>query len=181
MAGSGTRRHDPDRRDRIVEVTLDLIVERGLAGATYRTISAAADVPLGSMTYHFATRDDLLLAAFRRFADESFTPLSAEAAQIADPVEAMTAVVLAGDGQRFRILLAELMVLAFRDERYAELVRDWMRRAQGFFAGRIEGVEPHVLDAVQEGLGLHRWFMPEVFTEDVVRGTFRALLRQDPA
>ena len=46
-----SRRTEPQRRDRILAATLDTIEERGLSGATYRTIAAAADVPLGSMTY----------------------------------------------------------------------------------------------------------------------------------
>ena len=44
MERSTTRRHDPERRERIIAATLDLIAEHGVAGATYRTVAAAADV-----------------------------------------------------------------------------------------------------------------------------------------
>ena len=44
--------------------TLDVIAEHGVAGASHRAIARAADVPLGSITYHFATLDELLAAAF---------------------------------------------------------------------------------------------------------------------
>ena len=64
-----TRRTDPDRRDRLIQVTLDLIAESGVAGISHRKIAAAADVPLGSMTYHFTSMDELLREAFTRFAE----------------------------------------------------------------------------------------------------------------
>jgi hypothetical protein len=40
-------------------------------------------------------------------------------------------------------------VLAIRDERYAELVRQWMRRAKDAAARHVHGVSGHVIDAVQ--------------------------------
>src|SRR4029079_12258226 len=62
------RRYDPRRRDRIIEVCLDVIAEVGVAGVSHRRVAAAADVPLGSMTYHFTSMDELLREAFNRFA-----------------------------------------------------------------------------------------------------------------
>ncbi|MGO4783898.1 TetR/AcrR family transcriptional regulator [Cryobacterium sp. W22_MBD10_FK3] len=178
-----TRRYDPERADRIIDATLDLIAEQGLAGATYRTVADAAGVPLGSMTYHFPSRGDLLFAAFSRFADVAFTPLDdAMADPDEDPREQLVRIVLTDEGLRDRILLAELYVLSFREERYAELSRDWMRRARDAISPRVNsvisasGVSPAVLDAVQEGLGLHRYFLPEEYPESVVRATFDALI-----
>jgi DNA-binding transcriptional regulator YbjK len=53
------RRTEPGRRDRLVETVLNLIARDGVAGATYRAVAAAADMPIGSMTHHFPTRDDM--------------------------------------------------------------------------------------------------------------------------
>ncbi len=39
-------------------------------------------------------------------------------------------------------------VLAIRDERYAELVRQWMRRAKDAAARHVHGVSGHVIDGV---------------------------------
>ena len=47
------RRVDPNRRQRIIDACLDVIAERGVAGTSHRIVAEAADVPLGSMTYHF--------------------------------------------------------------------------------------------------------------------------------
>ena len=43
------RRTDPGRRERILDAVLDLIARDGSAGATYRSVAEAADVPMGSM------------------------------------------------------------------------------------------------------------------------------------
>ncbi|MGW3565672.1 TetR/AcrR family transcriptional regulator [Streptomyces sp. NPDC000941] len=60
------RRYDPERRQRIIDAAAAVVRERGIAGLSHRTVAAAADVPLGSTTYHFATLDDLLIAALRQ-------------------------------------------------------------------------------------------------------------------
>ncbi|MGW8485047.1 TetR/AcrR family transcriptional regulator [Streptomyces sp. NPDC055886] len=60
------RRYDPERRTRIIDAALALIATEGIAGLSHRTVAAEADVPLGSTTYHFASLDELLVAALRR-------------------------------------------------------------------------------------------------------------------
>ncbi|TDC74718.1 TetR/AcrR family transcriptional regulator [Streptomyces hainanensis] len=64
------RRYDPDRRERIVEAAVRVVTEHGIAGLSHRNVAAEADVPLGSTTYHFADRDELLAAALKRMNDE---------------------------------------------------------------------------------------------------------------
>ena len=182
MERSATRRHDPERRERIIAATLDLIAEQGVAGATYRTVAAAADIPLGSMTYHFPSREDLIFAAFERFADETFSPLDrAMRTADGDPREALAQLVIQDDVEpRTKILLAELYVLAFRHPRYADLMRQWMGRSRDAIARRIDGANPRVLDAVQEGLGLQRWLQPDQLTDDDIRHVFQALIPATP-
>lgn len=65
--GTRPRRYDPERRDRIIDACLDVVAAHGVAGTSQRRVAAAADVPLGSVTYHFAGRDELLREAFGRF------------------------------------------------------------------------------------------------------------------
>ncbi|WP_454856774.1 TetR/AcrR family transcriptional regulator [Promicromonospora soli] len=71
------RRTDPGRRERILDAALDLIARDGSAGVTYRSVAEAADVPMGSMTYHFPTRDDMLLAEDRSTSSASEAPCAA--------------------------------------------------------------------------------------------------------
>jgi TetR/AcrR family transcriptional regulator, regulator of biofilm formation and stress response len=74
------------------------------------------------------------------------------------------------------VLPAEFHVLAIRDERYAELTRQWMRRAKDAISRHFHGVSGHVIDAVQEGIGPQRYFPPQEFTEGVVRRTLHDLI-----
>ena len=63
------RRHDPGRRDRLIGAALTVLAEKGVAATSHREIARAADVPLGSMTYHFASLDEVLAEAFTRHAE----------------------------------------------------------------------------------------------------------------
>ncbi|RMI46445.1 TetR/AcrR family transcriptional regulator [Streptomyces triticirhizae] len=64
------RRHDPERRERIVAAAVRVLERRGVNGLTHRAVAAEADVPLGSTTYHFDSGDALLVAALERVNDQ---------------------------------------------------------------------------------------------------------------
>src|SRR5262249_13637711 len=53
------------RRHAILAAAVDLIGTGGPDAITHRAVAARAEMPLGSLTYHFATRRDLVRAAFR--------------------------------------------------------------------------------------------------------------------
>lgn len=57
------RRFDPDRRVRIAAAAVDVVSKWGVEGLTHRRVAAAAGVPLGSLTYHFSSLEDLLAVA----------------------------------------------------------------------------------------------------------------------
>ncbi|WP_432542385.1 TetR/AcrR family transcriptional regulator [Kineococcus sp. SYSU DK002] len=175
-----TRRSDPDRRDRIVEAVLDVVAEHGTQGATYRAVAAAADVPLGSMTYHFPSRDALLLAAFTRLADTvhaRFDRVLADLPPGSDPREGVVRII-AGEGVEHRrdmVLQTELWALAVRDERYRELVQQWMQRSRASLARHFPPDLAPMIDALLEGLVLHSWISLEGFDLDRVRAAVRRL------
>ncbi|MGW1284542.1 TetR/AcrR family transcriptional regulator, partial [Streptomyces sp. NPDC002586] len=52
------RRHDPERRQRIIDAAIRVVGRDGIAGLSHRSVAAEADVPLGSTTYHFATLEE---------------------------------------------------------------------------------------------------------------------------
>lgn len=64
------RRFDPERRQRIIDAAIRVVERKGIAALSHRVVAAEADVPLGSTTYHFATLDDLLIAALRQINSE---------------------------------------------------------------------------------------------------------------
>jgi DNA-binding transcriptional regulator YbjK len=54
-------------RERILHATLELIGESGIGGVTNRAVATRAGVSLGSLTYHFASQNDLLREALLIF------------------------------------------------------------------------------------------------------------------
>lgn len=63
------------RRTDILRATVRVIATDGLEAVTHRRVAAAAAVPLGSTTYYFASREELVREAFRHFAAETLTTL----------------------------------------------------------------------------------------------------------
>lgn len=60
---SRRRRYDPDRRERIAAAAIEVVARDGIDGLTHRAVARQADVPLGSTSYHFADKDELLMSA----------------------------------------------------------------------------------------------------------------------
>ncbi|MEV5550725.1 TetR family transcriptional regulator [Streptomyces sp. NPDC052309] len=152
---------DPQRRDRILAATLDLIAEEGIARVSHRKIAARAGVPLGSMTYHFGGMDDLLREAFGRFTDHIVAVFDAHLSAPADPDQAREAVAdlihrLSEESQRDLVLTQELYTLAARQPSYRELTHEWMRRSRVHLERHFDPDTARQLDALIEGLTLHR-------------------------
>lgn len=155
------RRYDPERRSRIVDAALDVIAQVGVAGASHRRIAAEADIPLGSMTYHFAGMDELLREAFDRFArtvSDQFERRMQEATSAEDAERAVvtliTAEVLAT--RRDLVLSHELYTLAARDPAYRTITNAWMSRSRAALERHFDPTTARVLDALIEGLTIHR-------------------------
>lgn len=155
------RRYDPDRRDRIIDACLDVIAEVGVAGASHRRIADAADVPLGSMTYHFDGIHDLLHEAFARFATTVSARFDRRMAAATDAEAARDAVVaiiledVFGD-RRELVLAHELYTLAARDPSYRDLTTQWMERSRAALERHFDPETARLLDALIEGLTIHR-------------------------
>jgi TetR/AcrR family transcriptional regulator, regulator of biofilm formation and stress response len=76
-----------DRRQDILRAALRLIGSRGMHAVTHRDVAREAEVPLGSTTYYFGTKEELLREALRLFVAEEGRRLRA-AAQRFDSVRA---------------------------------------------------------------------------------------------
>jgi DNA-binding transcriptional regulator YbjK len=154
------RRHDPGRRDRLVDTTIDVIAENGVAGATHRAIARAADVPLGSLTYHFGSLTDLLAAAFTRHVDTVASRFDERMRAAPDRAAALEALVehLTGDllgSQRDLVLAVELYVAAARNPALRAVTQDWMSRSRRSLERHLDPVTAREVDALVEGLVLH--------------------------
>ncbi|PPF56480.1 TetR family transcriptional regulator [Clavibacter michiganensis] len=176
------RRSDPRRRDRIVEACLDVIADVGVDGTTHRRVAAAADVPLGSMTYHFDGMDDLLREAFALFADRVAEQMRRRMndASTTEETEAAVVDVIVRDllgTQRDLVLTHELYTLAARRPEYRTITQAWMARSRAALEEHVDAATARMLDALIEGLSIHRALDPEPPDEAFVHEAVRRILR----
>lgn len=155
------RRYDPQRRDRIIDACLDVIAAEGVAGTSHRRVADAADVPLGSMTYHFAGMRELLHEAFTRFsvaASDRFEQRMSAAGDAAAAEQAVVQTIIGGvfSEQREMVLAHELYTLAARDPAYRDITNAWMARSREILEQHYDPTTARILDALIEGLTIHR-------------------------
>ena len=168
------RRHDPGRRARLVTTALDVIAEHGVAGASHRAIARAADVPLGSITYHFATLDELLAAAFTQHADTVAARFDERMRAAENPGAVLDSLVdhLGGDllgSAHDLVLTVELYVAAARNPALRAVTQDWMARSRRSLERHFDPVTARELDALVEGLVLHSALSTEPMDRDQLR------------
>ena len=161
MSGVATRRHDPQRKDRIVDAAIGVIAEHGVAGTTHRRIAAAADVPLGSLTYHFTGLDDVLAHAFRRHAEAMSVVYAAHFDGVRTReqlVDAVTDLVHgdAGADPRDWAVAYELYLAALRDPALRGITESWMRTSRAVLERFVDPGTARGVDALIEGLVMHK-------------------------
>ncbi|MET8152425.1 TetR/AcrR family transcriptional regulator [Actinoplanes sp. NPDC049668] len=69
-------------RSKILDATVQSLVERGYAETTTAEVLALADVPRGTLLHHFPTKVDLLVAAVQHLARRRLEVLSTEVATV---------------------------------------------------------------------------------------------------
>ena len=182
-------------RDDLTSALIDVVVEHGLDAVSIRAVARAAGVSIGTVQYHFPTKDDLLLAAYERAIDQ--VSLRARAVAEQDPAPATY----------IRSLLRELLPLDDRREaelrvalafsarsvyspRLTELYTEGYRALVDAVADALEhavergetapGVEPRrdatEAVAVADGLAWHRLCAPAVLTADAAEAALDAHL-----
>ena len=154
------RRYDPGRKSRIVDATIDVIASQGVAGTTMRRIAAAADVPLGSLTYHFDGLDDLLAQAFQRHAERMSPLYEAHFDGVRDRegfIDAVADLIHgdAGADTRDWAVAYELYLAALRDPGLRSVTEAWMRRSRGVLERFVDPVTARGVDALIEGMVMH--------------------------
>ncbi|MFJ4919092.1 TetR/AcrR family transcriptional regulator [Streptomyces sp. NPDC088725] len=153
------RRYDPERRQRIIDAAIRVTGRSGIAGLSHRTVAAEADVPLGSTTYHFASLDELLVAALRQ-ANEGFAAAVRESGILADPrcdvateLARLTGAWLAGDRTGVE-LEYELYLAALRRPALRPVAAEWAEGVADTLAARTDPVTARALVALLDGICL---------------------------
>jgi DNA-binding transcriptional regulator YbjK len=179
------RRHDPDRKDRIVDAAIEVIAEHGVAGTTHRLIAAAADVPLGSLTYHFSSLEDLRAQAFRRHAERMSVRYAAhfDGVQTHEQlVEAVTDLIHgdAGADAHDWAVAYELYLAALRDPALRAVTETWMRTSRTVLERFVDPATARGVDALIEGLVMHKTLSTSPLPREQIRGIVaRAVVQPD--
>ncbi|MFC9299271.1 TetR/AcrR family transcriptional regulator [Streptomyces sp. NPDC057011] len=170
-----TRRHDPNRRERIARVAEELIAERGLEGLTHRAIAERADVSLSSTTYHFADREALIRAALERAADRFAAFVRDWASDHADATpeqiaEALTDGVMAclGEGRTSAVVEYELHVAALRRPDLREAASLPARASTEVMTPLLGPAAAAMVPPLMTGLCLHAMTAPTPPTREEV-------------
>ncbi|MDA1070378.1 MAG: transcriptional regulator BetI [Proteobacteria bacterium] len=118
------------RRQRLMEATIALLAEKGVAGATVRAITTAAGTSHGLIGHYYASKDELLVAAL----DHLFTAVAAEIArQVArageEPLARLKAVPRAMfSPQVFTETSSSAFLALWHEIRFNEVVREANRQ-----------------------------------------------------
>ena len=157
-----------ERRERILRAALAVIGRGGIGAVTHRSVAEEAQVPLGSLTYWFATKDDLLVEALRRFVDDEAARLERAGAELTSDLgpeeiaERFAAVLAAGDPDE-HLAQFELYLEAARNPALRAVAEECFRAYERVtaIALRAAGVaDPEGIAAtfvsLADGLGLRR-------------------------
>jgi TetR/AcrR family transcriptional regulator, regulator of biofilm formation and stress response len=153
------RRFDPDRRTRILDAALDVLAEFGTADATHRRIAERADVPLGSLTYHFAGLAELRAEAFARYVELQSGEFERAFEGVETPeqfTDALVEFVHGGPARRRSALLGfELHLAALRDPELRVLTQRWTDHSRLILSRFTTPETAARLDALLEGMIMH--------------------------
>lgn len=160
MTTKTTRRHDPERRDRIIDATLNVIAKQGVAGTTHRRVAEAADVSLGSMTYYFQGMEALLQEAFSKLAATMSSQFKAQLDTAATKAQARETVINwvchdAWTSDRNIVLTLELSAFAAREPSMRPVLHRWMGTSEGYLSHHFGATTAKILDAFIDGVLMH--------------------------
>lgn len=186
-----------ERRDLLLRTTLNLIAEEGIAAVTHRSVAEAAGVPLGSTTYWFRSREQMLTDSLRDFVIGEIAAvnlrlgalLAGDPARddLADEFVALLMTQLGEDRSR-TVAQYTLFQEAIRNPELEIVCREWTaawhRALTGLFAGlgaRSPELEARMILAMLDGLILGQLATPDADPErNVIRPAIEAWLARIP-
>ena len=159
------------RRRAILDATLRVISAGGVDAVTHRRVAAEADVALGSTTYYFASREELVREAFRYYLAEVSSALASleresPIERAADVAEALIELARREFADPALVLAEyELILYAARDPVLAQDFNAYERGLEAQLAGPLERLgADRPVDAARTVIGLMRGFELERLT-----------------
>jgi DNA-binding transcriptional regulator YbjK len=155
------------RREQILDAALRVIGRSGRASVTHRAVAEEAGVPLGSTTYYFDSRDDLLGQALEHVSAaevERYRRLGEELRQVKSGRELadrlISELVAAAEDRVAYIAEYELWLEAGRRPDLREAAQSWCNAEQRSVAGALEALgstdpraDASLVVATLDGLG----------------------------
>ncbi|MBG0821526.1 TetR/AcrR family transcriptional regulator [Planomonospora sp. ID91781] len=144
-----------NRREELLDVTERVLVDRGNAELSLRTVAAEAGVRLGHLQHYFRTRADLVQAVLARVLARSLQEVADVTGSAGGAVEPVVRSLLAQqEDARLVRLFTEIWALAAHDGSVAAEVRAFYRDYTGhvaeFVRSRDPGLPPHLCRARAE-------------------------------
>jgi len=163
------------RRDDLLDAAIDLLGQQGVRAVTHRAVDAAAELPTGSASNYFRTRDALFDAIVERFSTReraNFEELAAYLAPTTTTELARALAVFARDaaGRNRALTLARYAILiesTRRPELRAQLlatgarVNTWFSTWLRLIGSTNPDQHVHVVGNYLTGLILHQLAMPD--------------------
>jgi DNA-binding transcriptional regulator YbjK len=181
-AKNSSSRSEPTRVS-LMAAALQVIAETGVKSVTHRKICAAANLSLGTVNYHYADLNQLLLDAFSCYVDEvsakyedSF-PIAHNDDDLADAVLRLIAAL--SEDTKSAILMWELYAEAGRDKTYRRLVQKWSRRAKSGVEQFCSSTTATALEALWDGAVMQRILGDAHLSEADLRKVILAVIRLD--
>jgi TetR/AcrR family transcriptional regulator, regulator of biofilm formation and stress response len=185
------------RRLLLLQTTLRLIGERGIDAVSHRSVAEAAGVPLGSTTYWFSSRQDMLRQALEHFARLEIEGLRQRLSGVLDStrssrrlVDEFTDILMPQLGEQRWRTVAQYTLLqeAARDAALQPVCREWteawIRTLSEVFASlgvRDPDLEARMFLALLDGLLLNQLAAPDRDVEQqAIRPALRAWLERLP-
>ena len=175
-----------DRRYEILEAALRIIGDGGPDAVTFRRVAARAKAPLSSLTYHFASREDLIREAFRLHLSESSAFVFGVEHERrphtrSGIIDLLMEIVRRefSDAPAMVRVEYELILYAARDPSLAREFNDYERKLEAGLARSLEILgAPRPIDAARTLIDLVRGFEIERLTyEDAEIGQLERRLR----
>lgn len=134
------------RRREILAAAIHVIAEGGADAVTHRRVAAEARVPLGSLTYYFESREDLIREAFRFYIDEATAFLLEVEGDIpptsVSDLADMIVEIMQREFMQPALIRAEyeMILHASRDEQVARAYAAWERGLEMRLAAPLESL-----------------------------------------
>lgn len=192
-ASSARRPRAPEVRGAIVDATIRIVGQGGVAAVTHRAVAEEAGVSLSSTTYHFASKADIVDAALRQVAAAEIARVEGattaamgsvrDVDSLVDLLTSWLADQLAGDWLVVRAGY-ELQLESGRSPELEAAHAEWGRAVQALARGVLERAgspspreDAHILAALIDGVRLEEITHPRPGVAARTRPLFDRFLR----